>query len=122
MFTLPFFQGTPVAEYWTSVLKSFTAHSDILITDLEPYPALGYKLKPEYATLPYKCIYSELTFYEHTFAVDVKLEKLNEELQTEACEQLIKRLNDLSLSNVDERNFDWYAAELKEEITKKREV
>ena len=57
-----------------------------------------------------------------SFAVDVKLKKLNEELGTETCEQLIKRLNDLKILNVVQNNFDWYAAELKEEIAKKREV
>ena len=54
--------------------------------------------------------------------MDVKLEKLNDELATESCEQLLQRLNDLSLSNVSAENVEWYAAELRKEIADKREV
>ena len=56
------------------------------------------------------------------FTVDVKLEKLNEELETESCEQLLQKLNELGIANVSEENLEWYIAELKKEISKKREV
>jgi len=54
--------------------------------------------------------------------VEVKLENLDKELETESCDQLLKRLNDLSISNVSPENVEWYAAELKKEIHSKREV
>lgn len=54
--------------------------------------------------------------------MDVKLERLDQELGSDVCEQLLKRLSDLQISNVSQENIDWYAAELKQEIARKREV
>jgi len=53
--------------------------------------------------------------------VDIKLEKLNEELSTEGNE-LIKKLNNLGINNVNQGNLPWYLEQLRKSVEEKRQV
>ena len=55
--------------------------------------------------------------------MDVKLEKLNHELDTEDdAGNVLQCLNALGLSNVSPGNASWYLNELKNDVTAKRQV
>jgi len=55
--------------------------------------------------------------------VDVKLEKLNHELdETDNADSILRCLNALGISNITPENISWYSNELKNDVAAKRQV